>query len=150
MIASPNDRASSSTVGRWVPVNKLGLTRSSTSDDLAVPAPMVRCVGGPQRLDPGGPAFMAVGAPTKTACSGGKKALLSPPPVARALLNGDLDALRPIHRGIFEFTGFSALAPEVHWQPVRLDDTTRTAELASWANRLRAIDLEEPIVVGRH
>lgn len=65
--------------------------------------------------------------------------------------NGDLDAvLRPIQRGMLEFTGFSVLAPEVHWQPVRLDDETRAAEIATWADRLRAIDREEPILVGRY
>lgn len=87
----------------------------------------------------------------------GKKALLSlttgGPSAAYAPdgFNGDLDAiLRPIHRGILEFTGFSVLAPEVHWQPVRLDNETRVTELASWADRLRAIESEEPVFVGRY
>lgn len=63
--------------------------------------------------------------------------------------NGDLDAiLRPIDRRMLEFTGFSVLAPELHRQPVRLDDDARAGELTAWADRLREIDREEPITVG--
>ncbi|GAA5174935.1 NAD(P)H-dependent oxidoreductase [Niveibacterium umoris] len=65
--------------------------------------------------------------------------------------NGDLDAiLRPIQRGMLEFTGFSVLKPQVHWQPVRVDDATREAWLAAWADRLRNIEAESPIAVGRY
>lgn len=63
--------------------------------------------------------------------------------------NGDLDAiLRPIQRGILEFTGFSVLRPEVHWQPVRVDPAEREAWLAAWRERLRRIEHETPIEVG--
>lgn len=65
--------------------------------------------------------------------------------------NGDLDAiLRPIHRGMLEFTGFSVLRPEVHWQPVRVKPAERAEWLAVWADRLRNIEAEQPIEVGRY
>lgn len=65
--------------------------------------------------------------------------------------NGDLDAiLRPLHRGILEFTGFSVLRPEVHWQPVRVSPEERDAWLDAWRKRLRGIDQESPIAVGRY
>lgn len=65
--------------------------------------------------------------------------------------NGDLEAiLRPIQRGILEFTGFSVLRPAVHWQPVRVDEADRQVWLDAWSDRLRAIELESPIVVGRY
>lgn len=65
--------------------------------------------------------------------------------------NGDLDAiLRPIQRGMLEFTGFSVLQPQVHWQPVRVEQGAREAWLADWADRLRRISDEPPIVVGRY
>jgi NAD(P)H dehydrogenase (quinone) len=51
--------------------------------------------------------------------------------------NGDLDAmLRPIQRGILEFTGFSVLCPQVHWQPVRVEPEDRQTWLAAWRDRL--------------
>lgn len=87
----------------------------------------------------------------------GKRALLSlttgGPQEAYAVdgFNGDLDAiLRPIQRGILEFTGFSVLRPEVHWQPVRVEAAKRQAWLEAWSERLRAIEHEPPIVVGRY
>lgn len=65
--------------------------------------------------------------------------------------NGDLDAiLRPVQRGILEFTGFSVLAPQVHYQPVRVEPAQREAWLADWAARLRGIEDEAPILVGRY
>jgi len=65
--------------------------------------------------------------------------------------NGDLDAiLRPIQRGILEFTGFSVLRPEVHWQPARAEAAQRQAWLDAWATRLRGIESESPIDVGRY
>lgn len=65
--------------------------------------------------------------------------------------NGDLEAiLRPIHRGMLEFTGFSVLRPQVHWQPVRVEAAEREAWLAAWAARLRNIADEAPIEVGRY
>lgn len=65
--------------------------------------------------------------------------------------NGDIDAiLRPIQRGMLEFTGFSVLAPQIHYQPVRVDAAQRADWLAAWAERLRTIENEAPISVGRY
>jgi len=65
--------------------------------------------------------------------------------------NGDLDAiLRPIHRGILQFTGFAVLAPHVVYAPVRAEAAQREAWLQAWAERLRSIESEQPISVGRY
>jgi len=65
--------------------------------------------------------------------------------------NGDLQAvLRPIHRGMLEFTGFEVLAPQIHYGPVRADAAQREAWLAAWAQRLRALEKEQPMAVGRY
>ena len=65
--------------------------------------------------------------------------------------NGDLNAiLRPIQRGILNFTGFSVLQPQLVYGPVRVDDARRQAWLAQWAQRLREIESEMAIVVGRY
>jgi NAD(P)H dehydrogenase (quinone) len=87
----------------------------------------------------------------------GKKALLSLTtggPEAAYLadgFNGDLDAIvRPIQRGVLEFTGFSVLTPQVVCGPVRADDAQRAAWLAAWALRLKSIASEKPIQVGRY
>lgn len=87
----------------------------------------------------------------------GKKALLSlttgGPPAAYLPegFNGDLNAiLRPIQRGVLEFTGFSVLAPEVIYGPVRADQAQRAAWLDAWARRLGSIESEPAIDVGRY
>jgi NAD(P)H dehydrogenase (quinone) len=65
--------------------------------------------------------------------------------------NGDLQAvLRPIHRGMLEFVGFDVLAPQIHYGPVRADATEREAWLHAWSERLKAIEGETPMVVGRY
>lgn len=65
--------------------------------------------------------------------------------------NGDLDAiLRPIHRGMFQFTGFTVLAPHIVWGPARLTDEQRRQELDAYAARLRGIAGEAPLEVGRY
>ena len=65
--------------------------------------------------------------------------------------NGDLDAiLRPIQRGMLNFTGFSVLAPQVTYGPVRVSDTQRATWLAAWDRRLSTIEGELPIDVGRY
>ena len=65
--------------------------------------------------------------------------------------NGDLHAmLRPMQRGMLNFTGFSVLQPQVVYGPVRVDDAQRQAWLSQWAQRLRAIESEEAIEVGRY
>jgi NAD(P)H dehydrogenase (quinone) len=87
----------------------------------------------------------------------GKRAMLSlttgGPPEGYAAdgANGSLEAiLRPIHRGMLEFTGFEVLAPQVHFGPVRAEAAEREAWLAAWAERLRHIEEEPGIVVGRY
>ena len=65
--------------------------------------------------------------------------------------NGDLEAvLRPIHRGMLEFVGFDVLAPQIHYGPVRADATQRGAWLAAWSERLKVIEHETPMQVGRY
>ena len=65
--------------------------------------------------------------------------------------NGDLDAiLRPIHRGMLQFTGFAVLAPHIVYAPVRAETEQRVAWLQAWAERLRRIESEQPISVGRY
>ncbi len=59
-----------------------------------------------------------------------------------------LGILRPIHRGIFQFTGFSVLAPAIYHGPARADESQRRQWLNEWAQRLRSIELEQPIEVG--
>lgn len=61
-----------------------------------------------------------------------------------------LGILRPIHRGILQFTGFSVLAPSIFYGPARVDDTVRARWLAEYAERLRSIDQEAPIDVGSY
>ena len=63
--------------------------------------------------------------------------------------NGDIQAiLRPIHRGMLEFTGFQVLAPQIHYGPVRVDPAQREAWLQAWAQRLASIEAEVPINIG--
>ena len=65
--------------------------------------------------------------------------------------NGDLNAmLRPMQRGMLNFTGFSVLQPQVVYGPVRVDDAQRRVWLAQWAQRLHAIESEAAIDVGRY
>jgi NAD(P)H dehydrogenase (quinone) len=87
----------------------------------------------------------------------GKRALLSLTtggPEAAYLedgFNGDLNAmLRPMQRGMLNFTGFSVLQPQVVYGPVRVDDAQRRVWLAQWAQRLHAIESEAAIDVGRY
>ncbi|EGR3970592.1 flavodoxin family protein [Vibrio cholerae] len=63
--------------------------------------------------------------------------------------NGDLDAiLRPIHRGILEFTGFSVLAPQKVFGPARMTQQERETVLDDYAVRLKTVFEETPIQVG--
>lgn len=65
--------------------------------------------------------------------------------------NGDLDAiLRPIHRGIFEFNGFSVLAPHKVFGPARSSELERIAELERYAQRLQHIFEESAIEIGQY
>lgn len=87
----------------------------------------------------------------------GKKAMLSlttggPLPAYQpGAFNGDIDGiLRPIHRGIFEFCGFSVLKPNVCWSVAHLTDDERKTLLESWRVRCATLDAEAPIVVGTY
>jgi NAD(P)H dehydrogenase (quinone) len=87
----------------------------------------------------------------------GRRALLSlttggpQPAYDRGGFNGDLAAiLRPVHRGMLAFQGYSVLAPQVHFGAARVDAGQREAWLATWSQRLRAIEREEPIQVGTY
>ncbi len=63
--------------------------------------------------------------------------------------NGDINAiLRPVHRGILQFTGFEVLAPQIAYGPVRLEQRERAESLAGYANRLKTIAAEPPLDVG--
>jgi NAD(P)H dehydrogenase (quinone) len=87
----------------------------------------------------------------------GKRALLSLTTGGPAAVygpdgrNGDIDAiLRPIQRGMLQFTGFSVLAPHIVFGPAHLDDDARMAALMGWRARLAGIDREGPIDPGRY
>ena len=87
----------------------------------------------------------------------GKKALLSLTtggPAEAYLedgLQGDLRSiLRPIQRGILEFTGFTVLEPHIVYGPARLSPQERDQELIRWQERLLTISSEAGIEVGRY
>jgi NAD(P)H dehydrogenase (quinone) len=66
-------------------------------------------------------------------------------------LQGDLlGILRPIHRGMLQFTGFTVLAPHVVYGPARQSAEQRAAELATWAARLPGLAEESPLAVGTY
>ena len=65
--------------------------------------------------------------------------------------NGDiLGILRPIHRGMLEFVGFSVLAPQIVYAPVRMTDEQRRRELAAFGKRLSEVSRETPMEIGRY
>lgn len=87
----------------------------------------------------------------------GKRAMLSlttggpQATYTRGGMHGDLmGILRPIHRGILQFVGFDVLAPHVVYGPARMTAEEREAQFASFSERLKAIDQEEPIEVGEY
>jgi putative NADPH-quinone reductase len=66
-------------------------------------------------------------------------------------LQGDLSGiLRPIQRGMLEFTGFTVLEPHVVYGPARLSPEERDRELLRWQERLLAVAAETGIEVGRY
>jgi putative NADPH-quinone reductase len=84
-----------------------------------------------------------------------KRALLSlttggaPEAYTKGGFNGDLlNMLKPIHRGIMQFTGFSVLAPHVVYGPVRKSPEDRERELEAWGERLVHLCREQTITVG--
>lgn len=65
--------------------------------------------------------------------------------------NGDMTAiLRPIQRGILQFTGFDVLAPQIVYGPVRLAQAEREQHLQAYAARLQAVTSEPPIEIGSY
>ena len=58
--------------------------------------------------------------------------------------------LKPIHRGMLQFVGFDVLEPHIVYAPVRMTDEQRKQELENFAIRLRQIQDELPIAVGRY
>ncbi|NJR59827.1 MAG: NAD(P)H-dependent oxidoreductase [Cyanobacteria bacterium CRU_2_1] len=65
--------------------------------------------------------------------------------------NGDIDAiLRPIQRGILEFTGFNVLSPHIVYAPVRQTDEVRQEILDNFSRRLKTIESELPIAIGKY
>ncbi len=87
----------------------------------------------------------------------GKKAMLSlttgsgPEKYISDGFEGDImGILRPIHRGILQFTGFSVLAPHITYSPARKSKQELELELQAYASRLTQI-WEEPVIdVGRY
>ena len=66
-------------------------------------------------------------------------------------LHGDLDGiLRPIQRGMLEFTGFTVLEPHVVYGPARLRPEEREQELFCWQERLLGIAEETGIEAGQY
>ena len=66
-------------------------------------------------------------------------------------LQGELAGiLRPLHRGILQFTGFTVLPPHVVYGPARQSETEREAALAAWAARLLGLATEAPLEVGTY
>ena len=81
----------------------------------------------------------------------GKRAMLSMTTggPAAAYEKGDINAiLRPVHRGILQFTGFEVLAPQIVYGPVRVEQEQRAQLLAAYADRLKGIGSEQPFDVG--
>jgi len=65
--------------------------------------------------------------------------------------HGDMAGiLRPLHRSILEFNGFSVLRPQVVYGPARMTEDARRQELDSWQQRLRNIFNEPVLNVGAY
>ncbi len=80
----------------------------------------------------------------------GKKAMLSfttgAPEIAykKDGMNGDIySIIRPIHRGLFGFVGFSVLKPQIVYAPAHIPDGDREKALADYAARLIHIGQED-------
>jgi len=87
----------------------------------------------------------------------GKKALLSlttgtgPEGYLPDGFEGDImGILRPVHRGILQFTGFTVLAPHITYSPARKSKQELESELQAYANRLTHIWEEPAFDVGRY
>jgi NAD(P)H dehydrogenase (quinone) len=87
----------------------------------------------------------------------GKKAMLSlttgsgPEKYLPDGFDGDImGILRPVHRGILQYTGFTVLAPHITYSPARKSKQELEAELQAYANRLTHIWEEPAFEVGRY
>jgi putative NADPH-quinone reductase len=83
----------------------------------------------------------------------GKRALLSlttgGPEKNYKDLYGDIEGiLKPIHRGILEFTGWTVLQPQIIYAVERQMPEALSTELETWKHRLENIFDEQPINVG--
>jgi putative NADPH-quinone reductase len=58
--------------------------------------------------------------------------------------------LKPVHRGMLAFTGFSILAPRVMYGQVRRTAEERAAALDEWSEWLKGIFAEAPIQVDSY
>lgn len=93
----------------------------------------------------------------ETGVNSGKKAILSVTTGGPAEayvpggFNGDINGvLRPIHRGILQFTGFSVLEKHMVYGPVHLTEEQRKEAIAAWAKRVTTLHEEKPIEVGQY
>ena len=87
----------------------------------------------------------------------GKKALLSlttggaEETYLKEGLHGDIqNILKPIHRGMLAFTGFSVLHPHIVYGPSRQSTDMRHEELTRWKNRLQKVFNEVPVETGMY
>ncbi|HEY5823641.1 MAG TPA: NAD(P)H-dependent oxidoreductase [Cyclobacteriaceae bacterium] len=65
--------------------------------------------------------------------------------------NGDINGmLRPIHRGILQFVGFTVLAPQLSFSVAHLSEKERKQLLTKWSERLKNIFSEASIQVGKY
>lgn len=64
---------------------------------------------------------------------------------------GDINGiLKPIHRGIFEYVGFSVLKPQLNYAVAHITDAERVILLDKWSKRLENIFKEQEINVGNY
>ncbi|WP_134088608.1 NAD(P)H-dependent oxidoreductase [Olivibacter sp. XZL3] len=87
----------------------------------------------------------------------GKKALLSittGSPEGHYLKDGPYgdinNILKPIHRGIFEYTGFSVLQPQLSYSVAHIMEEERLALLNKWSKRLEKVFQEDTLNVGKY
>lgn len=87
----------------------------------------------------------------------GKKALLSITTGSPATYYvptgnyGDIEGiLRPVHRGMLEYLGYSLLKPQINYSVAHLSDQDRKDLLKAWSTRLENIFDEKQISGGRY
>lgn len=65
--------------------------------------------------------------------------------------HGDMDnMLKPLHRGILQFTGFSVLEPQIVYGPARQTAAERAGALEEWVARLKQIHEETTIDITNY